>query len=1089
MQHARRLFKWLLPILCITGLFCVIYHQYILGDKLFLFTDIGFDTVSIIHPNMSMVADSHIGSLNDYSFQSGLGGGLYTLLISYLNPAQILTYVVPSALLPYTYILCMYISTMLAGIYGYRIGSLFTKNNLLCTISSILFAYSGYISLWGQQPLFGSAYSLMIVYTYYLLKCKFQDLHEELKLLLSLCLISLTGYYFLYMAGLFSALYLLIRGLYMQEKVSSIIRKLLHLLRAGLLAVLLCAFSLLPNLYTFTQSTRSTNISSNVAVTLLYNVKYLVTDIARLLSSNLLRIGNDYTGAYNYYEGTILWCSLLSIMMLIFCLFFRGNHKKRIIFLLCTLALLFPVITKFFTFDATKQRWTFVYIIALISLCIYTLDDITEHTEQIPLKRWLLISDVIILLLLAIVLCFAITGQVEISKRAFVKIIFILFLYNVIFMGMAKKKRHIAMIGLLIVVCLDVVLETYPTANTRVAATKEDYTSSLYNDGTKEAATDIQSKDLGLYRISKSYTSVFLNDAKLQQYNGTTAYTSVPSSATSEYMLYNDIPFARDADYSKASKYISVPYDNYYINTLLGVKYLFIKDMASLPSQYTVVEQVGDIYVCQNNRSLSFGYLYHHALSHDGYDKLSAEQKAYAMTSGFYLTKSENESDLLSQYAAIDTSSLCAEQANLALEQLQEESLYDISYVDHELSGKINNTEIADAMLCLPVFYDNRWTAYVDGHKATTYNINGGLTGISISPGEHDVRLVYNDPIVYVSICISGLAIIGMALYLLLHRKHRLSSARHKKLYRCTALILIPCMILGFLLYDRQTRKDDSVQEHLASGEMLITQYGYDSTNARQFSFWTIETADSFSIIDGGLPSTADLVRTVIREHNDHVNNWIITHPHPDNMGAFNCLMQDEDAASISIDHLYTVEFPLAAYEQIARDVDEIDTYYTFLDITQTLEDKNVLSVKYLHEGDILYLGSSQLKVYSEYTPEIVERNLDLPNSSSLVFKISGEKQSMLFFADFEDAELADKLYEKYGHELDATYIQLGHHGNNALAPSYYLNLHPSAVYADAPYFLYTGEQYKCKNTLEYLKDHDVACYTFHGAPHRVYVR
>ena len=501
-----------------------------------MFTDIGFDTISIIHPFASAAADSHIGSLNDYSFLSGLGGGLYTLLISYLNPAQILTYIVPSALLPYTYILCM-----------------------------------------------------------------------------------------------------------------------------------------------------------------------------------------------------------------------------------------------------------------------YTLDDITEHAEEIPLKHLLLISDVIILLLLRLVFGFAVTGQVAISKRAFVKVVLILFLYNAIFIAMLKKSRQFATLSLLLVVCLDVVIETYPIANTRTAITKEEYKTSLYNDGTKEAAADIQSKDLGLYRITKSYTSVFLNNAKVHQYNGTTSYTAVPSSSTSEYMLYNNIPFARDADYSKASKYIPVPYDNYYINTLLGVKYLFIKDMANLPSQYSVIEQVGDIYVCQNNRPLSFGYLYHHALSHDGYDKLSPEQ--------------------------------------------------------------------------------------------------------------------------------------------------------------------------------------------------------------------------------------------------------------------------------------------------IARDVDDIDTYYTFLDITQTLEDKNILSVEYLDEGDILHLGDSQLKVYSEYTPEIVERNLDLPNSSSLVFKISGEKQSMLFFADFEDAELADKLYEKYGHELDATYIQLGHHGNNALAPSYYLNLHPSAVYVDAPYFLYTGAQYKCKNTLEYLKDHDVACYTFHGAPHLVYVR
>lgn len=39
-------------------------------------------------------------------------------------------------------------------------------------------------------------------------------------------------------------------------------------------------------------------------------------------------------------------------------------------------------------------------------------------------------------------------------------------------------------------------------------------------------------------------------------------------------------------------------------------------------------------------------------------------------------------------------------------------------------------------------------------------------------------------------------------------------------------------------------------------------------------------------------------------------------------------------------DHLYTVEFPLEVYEQIARDVDDIDTYYTFLDTTQTLKDK-----------------------------------------------------------------------------------------------------------------------------------------------------
>ena len=129
---------------------------------------------------------------------------------------------------------------------------------------------------------------------------------------------------------------------------------------------------------------------------------------------------------------------------------------------------------------------------------------------------------------------------------------------------------------------------------------------------------------------------------------------------------------------------------------------------------------------------------------------------------------------------------------------------------------------------------------------------------------------------IYVNICISGLALMGMALYLLLYRKRNFSRNERQKQYRCTAVILIPCMILVILLYERHTGEDNSIRKRLASGETIITQYGYDSTTATQFSFWTVETADSFSIIDGGIPAMADLVRTVIKEHNNHVDNWMI---------------------------------------------------------------------------------------------------------------------------------------------------------------------------------------------------------------------
>lgn len=117
-----------------------------------------------------------------------------------------------------------------------------------------------------------------------------------------------------------------------------------------------------------------------------------------------------------------------------------------------------------------------------------------------------------------------------------------------------------------------------------------------------------------------------------------------------------------------------------------------------------------------------------------------------------------------------------------------------------------------------------------------------------------------------------------------------------------------------------------------------------------------------------------------------------------------------------------------------------------------------------------------------------MERNLDFPNSSSPVFKVSGETKSMLFWSDYEDPQLANKLYEKYGDEMSADYMQMGHHGNNGFDPLFYLNLQPTAVYADAPYFLYTGAEYRCAETLKYLSEHGVKCYTFSSTPNRVYL-
>lgn len=1079
--------QYIMPIACVTILFIIIYHQYIWGDKLFMFTDVGFDTISIIHPFADFIAKSHLGDLNKYSFQIGLGSGVYSNLISAINPAQAIMYVIPAEKVTYLGIISMYISTLISGIFGYRIGKIYSNNDIICSIAAILLAFSGYISLWGQQPAFGSVYSLIIMYTYYFLTCRFENLYKERMLIISLCLISFIGYYFLYMVGAFSAIYLIINGIYNRETYKVTVKKIIHLFRDGILTVFFCAFTLLPSLGMFFNSSRVTDFSTKSMMTIFYSVQYLITDIARVMSSNLLRVGNAYTGAYNYYEGTILWCSILSVLTLMLFLMQKNSKKKKriAVLLICILGLAMPVFTKIITFDETKQRWSFVYIILLVCICVNTLNNLIENSSYDLKKSWLAVSNFIILIMISVVVIYQKIGEIQISKRALVKIIFFMIVYNIVFLCIKKANKHTVSIFLMIVVCCDVVFEIYPIVNNRTVITKDQFSNSLYNDGTHEAVINIQNQDTELYRISKTYLSVFLNDAMEQGYNGMASYNAVPTTSIADYMQLNDIPFAREGDFSKASKYILVPYDNYYINTLLGVKYLLTKDTTGVPAGYSLIEQVGEVYIYQNNQTLPFGYLYHNAISKYRYQMLNSEQKAYAMTAGFYLTDTENESEILSQYGAIRTTALNGDNADINISNLQQESMSDIIFDGRQLNGSVNNEDISDAMLCLPVFFDNRWSAYVDGAKVDIQNINGGLIGISIKPGEHDVQIVYKDSLTYAGIIIT-LATLGLLLlYLLLHR-HVIRLWKKHRGVMIRVLVILGSTAVLFLICNRKNTCVSEVQDRINAGETVITQYGNDSRTETQYSFWTIENRDSFTIIDGGVPAEADVVETVIREHDNHVDNWIITHPHPDHMGAFNQIMSIE--SEIDISHLYTVEFPLEDYEKIARDVDDINTYYNFLDITQKLSQEGRLQVEYLHGGDTLKLGSSSMKVYSDYTPEIVERNLDFPNSSSLVFKISGETKSMLFWADYEDPQLADKLYEKYGKEMAADYMQLGHHGNNGFETSFYLKFHPAAVYADAPYFLYTGEQYRCADTLEYLSEHGVKCYTFSSAPNRVYL-
>ena len=71
-----------------------------------------------------------------------------------------------------------------------------------------------------------------------------------------------------------------------------------------------------------------------------------------------------------------------------------------------------------------------------------------------------------------------------------------------------------------------------------------------------------------------------------------------------------------------------------------------------------------------------------------------------------------------------------------------------------------------EAMLCLPLIYSSHWEATVDGAPVETRSVNGGLVGLALAPGAHEVRVEYTDGWYDLGMAVSGLSIVLMSAFL-----------------------------------------------------------------------------------------------------------------------------------------------------------------------------------------------------------------------------------------------------------------------------------------------------------------------------------
>lgn len=271
--------------------------------------------------------------------------------------------------------------------------------------------------------------------------------------------------------------------------------------------------------------------------------------------------------------------------------------------------------------------------------------------------------------------------------------------------------------------------------------------------------------------------------------------------------------------------------------------------------------------------------------------------------------------------------------------------------------------------------------------------------------------------------------------------------------------------------------------------EWNLTQYG--KNELPQMMCFTIEgNKNGLVVIDGGYKSSAEDVDRIIKiaeKHKNKIDAWIITHLDSDHAGVFLNVVQNHP--EIEIKNVYTSNIPsLEKAKEKAPWETEWDPYEEFVSL-------NLDNVTFLYENDeIEDIIGLKMKVLWAYSDWIYENSSNLLNNGSLVFKLYGNEENMLFCADTQDKKIEAKLVENHEQDLKSDYLQVGHHGNNLFSEDFYKKqVVPNIAFFAAPEDLINNVNnvswFTAGTVKKWLEDIGVKVYLHNTTPNSIIIK
>jgi hypothetical protein len=747
-----------LSLLLVGGL---IFRDFLFGEKLLLYKDIGKDSITDTYPTFVHLSDYiRRQGFPSWSFYVGMGQSLF-----YLTGSLIWEPIVwlPRQLIPFALVFQHLLKVLIAGLLFFRFLRL-RGLNLCGSLGGALFlAFSAHMcmgSCWIISADDTVCFTALLFAVEEAIVCG-----RWLYLPIAVALSGLVTVFHLYLSAVVLCLYVPARLVEIYGwRPMILFRVSTRLAMFALLGVGLGAIVFLGSSYLVLNSPRASGTIGNFAFGpapapfQLGSPLYYITAALRPFSGDMIGTGDDYRGWENYYEGPLSYCGLLSL--LIFPQAFAGaTRPQRVLYAgflaLIAIPMLFPWFRHLFWLFQGGYFRTFS-LFSIFVVLVLSMTALSRYTERGTINLWTLGAT--LAALLSILHCPIYGMQGLINHELMWKATVFLIVYAVLLIiGRLMKRQSLAgwlILGVSAVelIHFDRIIVERPTI------TKQELNERFGHNDTVDAVRDIKANDNGFFRITKSWGPAMrsgFNDAMVFGYYGTSSYSSFNNLNYIKFLMAMEVISGDDVatDVQWSPGLIGHPL----LSTFVCEKYVLAKNPVTFQTadHYEFIRRYGSLYLFRNKAFLPLGLTFNRYLPEDIFLQLPSWAKPQALLHAVVLSDRNGANETKLPQISLNELKERMRETSVpdALAERRATAFSIRSFRQTRIDGAVRLNQRGMMVCQMP--FDAGWHAIVDGHNAPVLKVDSGLLGVVLEGGEHSLELNYRPPFLYTGAAVS----------------------------------------------------------------------------------------------------------------------------------------------------------------------------------------------------------------------------------------------------------------------------------------------------------------------------------------------